>query len=149
MIRRFTGLTLWARGLILLGLAVLAYFLVSSGIGGIKSAIFGNPEVQRQRGGRVVAGEQAAAEAMIADGAIGAVREREIYREQVTTIVREGQGKVNDAWNGETVGHDVDAAGAAALCGMHDSLCRRPGSAPVQPIREPVPGADRARQAAR
>lgn len=142
MIKRFTSFAPWARIVIAGCLAVLAYFLVSSAIGGIKHAIFGNPEVQRQRGGRLVAEEQAQAEANIADRTIEHVREREIYREHVTELVREGQGRVNDAWNGETVGEDVDAAGAATLCRLHDSLCRGTGSTPVQPVREPVPGAN-------
>jgi hypothetical protein len=99
--------------------------------------------VAAEKGGRIVAEEQVTAEANIADKTIERVREREVFREHVTNIVHEGQGKVNDAWKDESVGKDVDAAGADTLCRLHDSLCRStPTGAPVQPVREPVSGAD-------
>ncbi len=135
MLARFKSFAPWARVVILGCLAVLAFFLIASAFTGIKHAIFGNPEVERQRGGRIVAEEQIEAEANIADGTIDTVRARDVYREHVRGIVREGAQEVNDAWNGETVGKDVDAAGAATLCRMHDSLCRGAGAATVQPVR--------------
>jgi hypothetical protein len=104
--------------------------------------------VAAEKGGRVVAEEQVKAEANIADKTIERVRERDVYREHVTNIVHEGQGKVDAVWDGKSVGKDADAAGAGALCKLHDSLCRgAPAGAEVQPVRQPVPGADRARSA--
>lgn len=135
MISRFMSFAPWARVVVAGCLAVLVYFLVSSAIGGIKHAIFGNPELRRERGNTIVAQEQGRAEANIADGTINTVRERDVYREHVREIVREGTQEVNNAWNGETVGADVDAAGAATLCRVHHSLCRPSGPEAVQPLR--------------
>ena len=138
----FKGLALWVRIAITIVAVVVVYFLIASAYAGIKHAIFGNPEVVAARGGQIVATEQGKAEANIADGTIQHVRERDVYREHVTNIVREGQGRVNNAWNGETVGEDVDAAGAATLCRVHNSLCRGTGAEEVQPLRQPVPRED-------
>lgn len=135
MIRAFNGFALWARIAISVSVAIIGYFLITSAFSGIKHAIFGNPEVKRERGNARVAQEQTTAEATIADGTINTVRERDVYREHVREIVREGQGAVNDAWNGETVGADVDRAGAATLCRVHNSLCRSAPAEDVQPIR--------------
>lgn len=142
MWKRFKSFSLLARVIISIVAVFLAYFLIASAYAGIKHAIFGNPEVKRERGNTVVAREQGKAEANIADQTISTVRERDVYREHVREIVRDGQGRVNNAWKGETVGRDVDAAGAATLCSVHDSLCRPGASASVQPVREPVPRED-------
>lgn len=116
---------LYVLGAILAGVLVwqVAYRLLYQG-----------QDLAREKGGRVVAEGQVQAEGAIVDGAMGAVREREVYREHVVTTVREAKENIDGAWNGEQVGEGVDAAGAAALCRLHDSLCRRP-SAPVQPVR--------------
>ncbi len=135
MLTRLESFAPWARIVIFGCIAVLAFFLIASAFSGIKHAIFGNPEVQRQRGNAIVAEEQIEAEANIADGTIDTVRERDVYREHVREIVREGAQEVNDAWNGETVGKDVDASGAATLCRVHPSLCRGAGAETVQPVR--------------
>lgn len=142
MIRRFSAFAPWARIVIIACLVVLAYFLVTSAWSGIKNAIFGDPEVQRERGGRVVAEEQTAAEANIADQTIEHVRERDVYREQVRVVVREGQERVNAADHGQPMDPAIDAAVAAGLCGVHHSLCRGTAPADVQPVREPLPRAD-------
>lgn len=142
MMGRFNKLSLLVRVIILIVVIALVYFLIASAYAGIKHAIFGNPEVERAQGNTIIAREDGKAEATIADNTIQRVREREVYREHVREIVRDGQGRVNNAWKGETVGRDVDAAGAATLCRVHDSLCRPGAAAPVQPVREPVPGAD-------
>lgn len=142
MIARFNGFAPWARIVFGVSLAVIGYFLISSAFSGIKHAIFGNPEVKRERGNTVVAQEQTKAEATVADETINTVRERDVYREHVREIVREGQEKVNAVDHGQQMDPAIDAAVAAGLCGVHDSLCRSSGAAPVQPVREPVPGAD-------
>jgi hypothetical protein len=142
MIDRFNGFALWARIVVIICVAILGYVLVTSAVGGIKSMLFGNPEVKRERANTVVAQEQGQAEADIADGTIGAVQEREVYREHVREIVRESQERVNAADRGQQMDPEIDAAVATGLCGVHDSLCRRAGAAPVQPLRGPVPGAD-------
>ena len=102
--------------------------------------------VAAEKGGRVVAEHQVEAEANIADKTIENVHTREVYREHVTNIVREAQEGVNDVDQGQQMDPAIDAAVAAGLCRVHDSLCRRPPAGEeVQPVREPVPGADGAR----
>lgn len=96
---------------------------------------FQGQDLAREHGARVVAEEQSAAEGSIVDGTMGALHERDAYREHVTTVVRDGTREIENVWTGETVGDGVDRAGAAALCRLHDSLCRPDGSAPVQPVR--------------
>jgi hypothetical protein len=140
VISRFNGFALWARIVIGACVLVLGYVLITSAFSGIKHAIFGNPEVKREQGRTIVAREDTKAEANIADGTIERVRERDVYREHVREIVREGQEKVNAADRGQQMDPEIDAAVAAGLCGVHDSLCRRPPTAPVQPVRQPVPG---------
>lgn len=80
--------------------------------------------VTQEKGGRVVAEEQVGAEANIADGTITAVRERDVYRERITTVVREAQERVNAADKGQQMDPAIDAAVADGLCGVHISLCR-------------------------
>jgi hypothetical protein len=101
--------------------------------------------VNQERGGRVVAEEQVEAEGKIADQTIEKVRERDVYREHITKVVREGQESVNAVNKGQQLDPTIDAAVAGGLCGVHDSLCRRSGAAPVQPIRQPVSGSNGAR----
>lgn len=126
------------------GLRLAAYLvggLIALALAGtvVYRLFFQGQDLAREKGNRVVAEEQVTAEADIAQGAMEAVREREVYREHVTTIVRESGKEVDDAWNGETVGEGVDSAGAAALCKLHDSLCRPAPAEAVQPVRRPVP----------
>jgi hypothetical protein len=131
----FSGLSLVFR-LIIIALVVGAMvFAVSRFSGAIHYLIFGNTEAKVERGNVVVAKEQTKAEAKIADTAIEQVHERDVYREHVTNVVHDSEGKVDGAWHGETVGADVDAAGADALCRLHDTLCRGPRPAAVQPLR--------------
>lgn len=135
MFNRFSVLPLWARIALYIVAIALLYFLITSAWGGIKDRIFGNPEVARQKANVIVAHEQTKAEGNIADGAVAAVREHDIYREHVTSVVHDSERKVNNAWHGETVGADVDAAGADALCRLHNDLCRGSRAASVQPLR--------------
>lgn len=131
----------WARIVGGVVLVALAYFLITSGMRGIRDAVFGNPEVARERGNTVVATEQGKAEASIADKTIETVRERDVYRERITNVVREGQEAINAADKGQKMDPEIDAAVAAGLCRVHDSLCRKSSAGPqVQPVREPVPG---------
>lgn len=132
---RFNLLPIWARIVLYVIAVALLYFVITSAWGGIKDRIFGNPEVTRQKAAVSVATQQGKAEANIADGTVGAVREQDIYREHVTNVVHDSEGRINNAWHNETVGTSVDAAGADALCQLHDSLCRGPRAAPVQPLR--------------
>lgn len=92
-------------------------------------------DLAKAKGNAIVATEQGTAETKIAGTAMDAMKERDVYHETVRTIVTEGRSNVNGAWKGETVGADVDRAGAAALCRVHDSLCRQPAAPPVQPVR--------------
>lgn len=132
---RFMSFAPWARYVILGSLMVIAYFIVTSMVTGLQHAIFGNPEVKREQANTKIAQEQVVAETEIADAAIGQVRERDVYREHIRTVVRESQEQVDEVWDGESVGRDVDAAGSAALCRVHHDLCRPDPSADVQPVR--------------
>jgi predicted metalloprotease len=96
---------------------------------------FQGQDLAREKGNRIVAEEQNTAEGQIVDNTMKAIRSRDIYREHTTTIVRESREEINNAWTGETVGQAVDAAGADALCRMHDDLCRPSASPGVQSIR--------------
>jgi len=87
----------------------------------------------------IVGEEQLKAEQAIADQTNERFVEREVYRETVRNIVTESREQVDANWNGETVGRDVDAAGAAALCRLRDSFCRAGTAAEVQPLRPAVP----------
>lgn len=92
-------------------------------------------DLAKAKGNAIVATEQGTAEANIAGKTMDAVGERSRGRDEIHIVVQDGRSKVNDAWKGESVGIDVDRAGAAALCGVHDSLCRHAPAAPVQPVR--------------
>lgn len=132
---KFSGFSIIARVVITLALLLLVAGLATRLSGTLHYLIFGNTEASAARGETVVAKEQTKAEANIADQAVGQVHERDVYREHVTQVVHDSEGKVNGSWKGERVGKDVDAAGADALCRLHDSLCRGPRPAPVQPVR--------------
>jgi hypothetical protein len=143
--RKFMSFAPWVRVVIYAAAGLLVVGLLVNGVSSLRNAIFGNPEVKREQGRTVVAQEQGKAEATIADKTVEKVRERDVYREHIREVVRQGQEKVNAADKGQQMDPEIDAAVAAGLCGVHDSLCRRPRATPVQPVRQPVPGADRAR----
>jgi hypothetical protein len=136
LVTRFNGFSIGAR--IVIGIAAL---LLVIGIGyrvsgALKYIIFGNTEAKREHGNTVVAQEQTKAEGNIADNAIQTVHERDVYREHITQVVHDGQEKIHAADTGQQMDPAIDAAVAAGLCSVHDSLCRRaPGSAPLQPVR--------------
>ena len=132
---RYTGLSMVARVIVAVVLVVVAVFVVMRFSGAMHRLIFGDTEAKRQHANAVIAKEQTKAEAKIADTTVQTVHERDVYHERVTNIVHESEGKVSHAWKGETVGQDVDAAGADALCRLHDSLCRSSGPAEVLPVR--------------
>lgn len=142
MVNRYMGFSMWARIVIAGCIIFLGWFLISNAFSGIKHAIFGNPEVKRERAAATVARENTKAEAAIADNTIEQVHERDVYREHVREIVRVNQERVNAADTGQRMDPAIDAAVAAGLCGVHDSLCRSGARPAVQPVREPVPGED-------
>jgi hypothetical protein len=143
VVTRFNGFSLWPKVVIGIAAALLATGLAVRAGGALKYMIFGNTEVKRERANTEVAKEQTKAEANIADKTIESVHERDVYREHVTDIVHDGQERVNAADHGQQMDPAIDAAVADGLCSVHDGLCRRPpGAAPLQPVREPVPGED-------
>lgn len=101
----------------------------------VQRVFFQPQQLAEAKGTILVAEEQGKAEGRIVDNTMAAVREREVFREHVTTVVREGNNAIDQEWTGESVGEGVDAAGAAALCGLHDSLCRARPAEAVQPVR--------------
>lgn len=132
----FNGWSIWVR-IVLVIVAIVA--IIAIGIraqGAIKYMIFGDTEAKRERGNTEVAKEQTHAEANIADKAIQTVHERDVYREHVTQVVHDNQEKVNAADHGQQMDPAIDAAVAAGLCSVHDSLCRQPPRpAALQPVR--------------
>lgn len=125
----------WATGIgwvrIALGL-VVAGLLVWGGYTVIYRLFLQPADLAREKGNRVVAEEQLNAEGKIADTTMNTIKERDVYREHVREIVTESRSEVDAAWTGETVGQDVDRIGAAALCQLHDSLCR---AAPAEEVQ--------------
>lgn len=121
----------WAiKGLIAIIAAILLWVYI------LRPIVFGRTDNARERGGRIVAEEQAKAGDKIAGKTLDTVHERDVYREHTREIIERRSEEVNNAWSGESVGKGVDAAGAAALCELHDDLCRRDRRpAEVQPIR--------------
>ena len=131
----FSALSWVVRAIIIVLIVAALAVAVTRFSGAIHYLIFGNTEAKREHGNVVVAKEQIKAEAKIADTAVDRVHERDVYREHVTTVVHDSEGKVNGAWHGETVGPDVDAAGADALCRLHATLCRGTRPTAMQPLR--------------
>lgn len=136
VVTRFNGFSIWAR--VIMGIAAL---LLVIGLSvrfaeGLKVMLFGNTEAKREHANVVVAQEQTKAESKIADATIQTVHERDVYREHVTQVVHDGQERVNAADHGQQMDPAIDAAVAAGLCSLHDSLCRRAQrSEAVQPVR--------------
>ena len=133
VVTRFNGFSLWAR--IVIGLVALLIVIGLSvrAVDAFKVFLFGNTEAKREHANTVVAQEQTKAETKIADKAIESVHERDVYREHITQVVHDGQERVNAADHGQQMDPAIDAAVAAGLCSVHDSLCRRPpGSEEVQ-----------------
>jgi hypothetical protein len=125
-----------------IGGAILAYFLITSAVGGIRNAIFGNPEVKREHANTIVAKEQAKAEVATATQTLEKVHERDVYREHVTNVVHDAQENIDAADHGQQMDPEIDAATAAGLCRVHHSLCRPGTTEDVQPVRQPVPAED-------
>jgi hypothetical protein len=96
---------------------------------------FQGQDLAKEKGNAIVAQEQGKAESNIAVKTLDSVKERDAGREEIRIIVQEGRSRVDEAYKGETVGVDVDRAGADALCRVHNGLCRHPGPATVQPVR--------------
>lgn len=115
--------------LVVTGLAVWLLWAV------VYRLFYQGQDLTKAKGDAVVATEQGTAETRVVDQTMNTVRERDRGRDEIRIVVQEGRSNVNDAWKGESVGTDVDRAGAAALCGVHDSLCRQPPAPPVQPVR--------------
>ena len=131
----FNGLSLVMRIIIIAVIVIAVGFAVHRLSGALHYLVFGDTEAKRERGNVVIAKAQTAAEGQIAGKAIDQVHERDVYREHVTEVVRQSKDRINGSWHGETVGPDVDAAGADALCRLHDSFCRQPRPATMQPLR--------------
>lgn len=121
------GLRIVAYAIGAIGIAVLLYVVVYR-------LFFQGQDLKRAEGTAVVATENTKAEETITTETLGQVQERQVFRDKTEATVSRGKGKINDAWKGETVGEDVDAAGAAALCELHDSLCRTPPATEMQQI---------------
>lgn len=119
---------------IVIGL-VLAGLLAWGGYTVIYRLFIQPAELKKAQADMIVGEEQLVAERAIADQTTEKVIERDVYRETVRNIVTESKEQVDASWNGETVGEGVDAAGAAALCRLHDDLCRGTGPEEMQPLR--------------
>lgn len=135
----------WVKPLLYVG----AFLIVAVIVGVLVYRIFFQAQdLARARGNNIEAGEQGRAEGKIVGATIDAMKDGRQEQQRVNVVVTDARSKVDEAWHGETVGDDVDAAGAAALCSLHDSLCRLPPAEAVQPLHGPVPRADEPRAAA-
>lgn len=112
--------------------AILLIFSVKAFFGNIKEAIFGDPEVIQARGETEVARVETEAAVTAGKASNEALVTRYEYHREVERVVRDGQANVNAAYKGGKIDEDVDAAGAAALCSLHDGLCRGTGAVEVQ-----------------
>lgn len=129
---RFKAASPLARGISAVATLIMVVLVVWLLWAVVYRLFYQGQDLAKARGATIVATEQGTAESKIAGTAMDAMKERDVYHETVRTIVTEGRSNINDAWKGETVGADVDRAGAAALCRVHDSLCRQPPAAKVQ-----------------
>lgn len=127
----FQGLgTLW-KVAVIVGLFLLAMFAWNSMAEKIRDWLYGDPDVIRAEADAEVAREQGAAEQEIGKAATDAVIERHYYHDRTTKIVEQAKRDIAAADDGGMINEEMDAAGAAALCGLHDSLCRGAGQPPA------------------
>lgn len=80
--------------------------------------------VKEEQGGRIVAEEHVNAAKETGIEATNTVVHRYERHVEIDRTVREGQDVVSRLNKGQQMDPEVDAAGAAALCRVHDSLCR-------------------------
>lgn len=86
--------------------------------------VFGGREAIKAHAETQVAQVHADSTTQAGQTATSEVIKRYEYHTEVDKTVEKGQQGVDNAYHGETVGNDVDAAGAAALCSLDPSLCR-------------------------
>jgi hypothetical protein len=80
--------------------------------------------VAAEHGGKVVAQEQTQGAKETGIDATNTVVHTYERHVEVDHVVRESQNAVNRADHGQQMDPAIDAATAAGLCGVHDSLCR-------------------------
>lgn len=115
----------WVLYLILAAVLVFAGYRVLWYVFGGRAAIKAQAE-------QVVTEEQGKAATAAGQASAGTLREHYTYRTETQTIVREGQAAVNQAYKGGKIDEEVHAAGAAALCKLHDDLCTGDQAVEVQ-----------------
>lgn len=133
--RVFRGFNPIARIVVAIAGPLLTILLAWGAYSWLKNSFFGGAEAVRQGAERVIQEELTGAAEETGRAAGEEIVRTYEYRTEQRTIVREGQANVDRAWDGETVGEDVDAAGADALCRLHHSLCRDTGPAGLRPVR--------------
>jgi hypothetical protein len=111
---------------------ILMILILIVAYGWVKNTFFGGAEAVRQQANGVVQEEQAEAAEHTGGVAVEKTIERAEYHTRQETIVREGLANVDRA----TTARDAHAAGASALCSLHDG-CTRPPEAPA--VRELCP----------
>lgn len=122
---RFLGLPIWVRLIAYMIVAALAIFLAARLIGGIQIALFGDPRLKQAQGNTVVAEEQTQAAKDTGAEMTNTVVKTYEHMVQIDHVVKEGQNAIQRADRGQQMDPAIDAATANALCGVHDSLCRR------------------------
>lgn len=125
IVDRFVGLPLWARAIGYLAGAALAIFITMRLIGALQVALFGDPRVKHEHGKAVVAQEQTQAAKDTGAEVTNTVTRTYEHYTTIDRTVREGQNAIAKADKGQQMDPAIDAATANALCGVHDSLCRR------------------------
>lgn len=122
---QFFGLPIWAKLIAYVVAALLAIFVVMRLVGALQIAFFGDPRVKQEHGNAVVAQEQTqAAKDTSAEVTNTVTRTYEHYT-TIDRAVGRGQNAIAQADKGQQMDPAIDAATANALCGVHDSLCRR------------------------
>jgi hypothetical protein len=122
---RFFGLPIWAKLIAYAIAAALAIFVAARLIGALQIAFFGDPRVKQEHGNAVVAQEQTQAAKDTGAEATNTVVRTYDRTIQIDHWVKEGQNAIARADRGQQMDPAIDAATANALCGVHDSLCRR------------------------
>lgn len=122
---RFFGLPIWAKLIAYVVAAALTIFLVARLIGALQIAFFGDPRLKQAQGNTIVAREQVQAAKDTGLEASNTVVKTYEHTIQIDRVVKEGQNAIGKADKGQQMDPAIDAATATALCGVHDSLCRR------------------------
>jgi hypothetical protein len=128
--RWFKRLKFWVQ-------AVLVIVLLLAVIGGsywfVNKLFFSGADAAKARGESIVMEETGQAARETGKEATAEVIRRYETHTRIENKVTQGRAQVDQGWNGETVGEEVDRAGRAALCSLNDGFC---GGAPPARVHD-------------